>query len=71
MGKFDVQLAWCRERLAIAVEDLKEFEAGRRQWTGPDGVQEITGELMERAKRDTVFFETLITAYEKHNAKGT
>jgi hypothetical protein len=31
MGKFDKEIAWLRERKAIAVEDLNDFKRGRRR----------------------------------------
>jgi hypothetical protein len=69
MGKFDKEIAWLRERKAIAVEDLNDFKRGRRrQWSGPDGIVEITQHLIDCAERDIDLFDRLIAAYERHNA---
>jgi hypothetical protein len=69
MGKFDKEIAWLRERKAIAVEDLNDFKCGRRrQWSGPDGTVEITQHLIDRAERDIDLFDRLIAAYERHTA---
>jgi hypothetical protein len=65
MGQFDDSLKWCRERRAIAVEDLKDFAAGRRQFLND---VDITDKLVARAKRDIEQFDILIAAYEKRNA---
>ena len=65
MGQFDDSLKWCRERRAIAIEELDDFAAGHRQFR--NGVN-ITDKLIARAKQDIEQFDILIAAYEKHNA---
>ncbi len=65
MGDFDDTIAWLKERVKIAKEDLQEFVAGRRQFR--DDV-DITDLLIKRANDDILRFEILIAAYESHNA---
>ena len=65
MGKFDDQIAWCRERRAIALEDLKDFAAGQRQFRND---VDITNKLIDRAQQDIEQFNILIAAYERLNA---
>jgi hypothetical protein len=68
MGKYDKQLQWCREWHADSVADLKRFESGVRQWSGPNGTEEVTEQLKARAKRDIERSAQLIVAWEKINA---
>jgi hypothetical protein len=65
MGDFDESIAWLKERVVVAREDLRDFEAGRRQ--SRDGV-DITDTLVARLRNDIERYEIMIAAYEAHNA---
>jgi len=61
MGAFDEEIAWCKERRATAIGDLREFCTGARQFRNK---VDITAELETRASRDIKKFDTIISALE-------
>lgn len=65
MGDFDLQIAWCRERRAVALDDLKSIARGDRHFLND---RDITEDMKARAERDVRQFDILIAAYEAHNA---
>jgi hypothetical protein len=67
MGIFDEEIAWCMERRATAIGDLREFCTGARQFRNK---VDITAELEARASRDIKKFDTIIAALEKFKGEG-
>jgi hypothetical protein len=65
MGAFDEEVAWCKERRATAIGDLREFCTGTRQFRNK---VDITAELEARASRDIKKFDTIISALETYKA---
>jgi hypothetical protein len=65
MGAFDEEIAWCKERRATAIGDLREFCTGAHQFRNKI---DITGELEARASRDIKKFDTIISALEAYKA---
>jgi hypothetical protein len=65
MGAFDEEIAWCKERRATAIGDLREFCTGARQFRNK---VDITAELETRASRDIKKFDTIISALEAYKA---
>ena len=61
MGSFDQEIAWCKERRAAAIGDLREFCTGSRQFRNK---VDITPVLEARASEDIKKFDTIITALE-------
>jgi len=55
------EIAWCKERRATAIGDLREFCTGARQLRNK---VDITAELETRASRDIKKFDTIISALE-------
>jgi hypothetical protein len=65
MGVFEEEIAWCKERRATAIGDLREFCTGARQFRNK---VDITRELEARASRDVKKFDTIISALETYKA---
>jgi hypothetical protein len=65
MGAFDEEVAWCKERRATAIGDLREFCTGTRQFRNK---VDITAELEARASREIKKFDTIISALETYKA---
>jgi hypothetical protein len=65
VGAFDEEIAWCKERRATAIGDLREFCTGTRQFRNK---VDITAELEARASRDIKKFDTIIFALETYRA---
>jgi hypothetical protein len=63
MVSFDEEIAWCKERRATAIGDLREFCTGARQFRNK---VDITAELEARASRDIKKFDTIISALEAY-----
>lgn len=64
MGKFDKIIGDCEERRKIALEDIADFEAGRKIHINDE---DVTPKWLERAKRDVDLFDRLIAAYTEQN----
>ena len=67
MGDFDQEIAWCKERRAKAIGDLREFCTGARQFRNK---VDITPVLEARASEDIKKFDTIIAALEKYNGEA-
>jgi hypothetical protein len=67
MGGFDQEIAWCKERRASAIGDLREFCTGVRQFRNK---VDITAVLEARASEDIKKLETIIAALEKCKGDG-
>jgi hypothetical protein len=67
MGAFDEEIAWCKERRASAIGDLREFCTGSRQFRNK---VDITAVLETRASRDIKKFETIISALESYEIES-
>ena len=67
MGGFDQEIAWCKERRAKAIGDLREFCTGARQFRNK---VDITPVLEARASEDIKKFDTIIAALEKYNGEA-
>jgi hypothetical protein len=65
MGVLEEEIAWCKERRATAIGDLREFCTGARQFRNK---VDITGELEARASRDIKKFAAIISALETYKA---
>ena len=61
MGVFDEEIAWCKERRAAAIGDLREFSTGARQFRNK---VDITAKLETRASEDIKKFDAIISALE-------
>lgn len=61
MSDFDEEIAWCRQRRATAIGDLREFCTGARQFRNK---VDITAELEARASHDIKKFDIIIAALE-------
>ena len=61
MAGFDEEIAWCKERRATAIGDLREFCTGSRQFRNK---VDVTEELEARASRDIKKFDAVISALE-------
>ena len=61
MGAFYEEIAWCKERRATAIGDLREFCTGTRQFRNKI---DITAELETRPSRDIKRFDAIISALE-------
>ena len=59
MGVFEEEIAWCKERRATAIGDLREFCTGARQFRNK---VDITSDLETRASRDIKKFDAIISA---------
>jgi hypothetical protein len=66
MGTFDEEIAWCKERRATAIGDLREFCTGARQFRNK---VDITGELEARASLDIKKFDAIISALEAYRGE--
>jgi hypothetical protein len=66
MDLFEEEIAWCKERRAIAIGDLREFCTGARQFRNK---VDITAVLEARASRDIKKFDIIISALETYKAK--
>ena len=62
MGVFDEEIAWCKERRASAIGDLREFCTGTRHFRNK---VDITAVLEARATEDIKKFDTIIAALEE------
>jgi hypothetical protein len=51
MGVFDEEIAWCKERRAAAIGDLREFCTGARQFRNK---LDITAKLETRASEEVM-----------------
>jgi hypothetical protein len=72
MGKFDQQLTHWRDQHRIAVEDLEDFQAGKRKIaedTG-EGWVDVTDRWTERVQIEVAVFAQLVEVYEKLNARN-
>jgi hypothetical protein len=65
MGVFEEEIAWCKERRATAIGDLREFCTGTRQFRNK---VDITAALEARACRDIKKFDAIISALETYKA---
>jgi hypothetical protein len=65
MDVFEEEIAWCKERRATAIGDLREFCAGARQFRNK---VDITVVLEARASRDIKKFDIIICALEAYKA---
>jgi len=65
MGVFEEEIAWCKERRATAIGDLREFCTGARQFRNK---VDITSDLETRASRDIKKFDAIISALEAYKA---
>ena len=65
MGKFDDQIAWCRERRDEARKSLEKLEEGLSHFDRRDDGEwiEITESLKEELRDDIAEYERLIKAY--------
>jgi hypothetical protein len=61
MNLFEEEIAWCKERRATAIGDLREFCMGARQFRNK---VDITAVLEARASRDIKKFDIIISALE-------
>jgi len=67
MGGFEQEIAWCKERRATAIGDLREFCTGTRQFRNN---VDITPVLEARATEDIKKFGAIIAALEERNGKS-
>lgn len=65
MNLFEEEIAWCKERRATAIGDLREFCTGARQFRNK---VDITAVLEARASRDIKQFDIIISALETYKA---
>jgi hypothetical protein len=61
MGIFEEEIAWCKERRATAIGDLREFCTGARQFRNKIDITEV---LEARASQDIKKFDSIISALE-------
>jgi hypothetical protein len=66
MSKFEMQINWLTEQKTQAQERVLEFLSGRRDFLNDN---ELTNELLDRARSDIARFQNLISAYKKMEAK--
>lgn len=62
MGIFKEEIAWCKERRATAIGDLREFCTGARQFRNKVDITEV---LEARATQDIKKLDSIISALEK------
>jgi hypothetical protein len=62
MGIFKEEIAWCKERRATAIGDLREFCTGARQFRNKVDITEV---LEARASQDIRKLDSIISALEK------
>lgn len=67
MGGFDEEIAWCKERRATAIGDLREFCTGSRHFRNK---VDITAVLETRASEDIKKFDAIISALETYKGEG-
>jgi hypothetical protein len=61
MGHFDKEIAWCKERRASAIGDLREFCTGTRQFRNKVDITEV---LEAKATQDIKKFDIIISVLE-------
>jgi hypothetical protein len=64
MGLYAEEIAWCKERRAVAIGDLREFCTGVRQFRNK---VDITAVLEARASQDIKKFDSIISALETNS----
>ena len=62
MRIFEEEIAWCKERRATAIGDLREFCTGARQFRNKVDITEV---LEARASQDIRKLDSIISALEK------
>jgi hypothetical protein len=67
MVAFDQEIAWCKERRARAIGDLREFCTGTRHFRNK---VDITTVLEARATEDIKKFDAIIAALERYKSEA-